>query len=165
MNPRVLGVVLGTFLVLLAGIGLLSAGVPTIYCPLPLLTVFPAFALWWLHLQVIGILVPALIFFLWNPTLIARQEAKVPKRTIGLIVVLSILTIVYFATGWKDGLHYQGAHQTIAVCGINALWLAALWWAVVHAWRRPSFRANLLSHWLLFASLGWYAFPYLGELP
>jgi len=147
MNPRVLGVASGASLVLLAGVGLLAAGVPTVYCPLPLLTVFPAFALSFWHLQTLAILVPALIFFLWNPALIVRQKARMPKRTIGLVAVLSILTIVDFTMGWKNGIHYQGAEQTTAVCGINALWLAALWWALVHAWRRPSFRANLLSHW------------------
>jgi len=166
MNPRVLIIVAGMSLVLLAWVGLLSAGVPTLYCPMPTMTIVPAFALssWSLPVQA-AVLVPVVLFFLWNPGLIVRQRANLPKRPIGLVGLLSVLAIVDFVFGWKYGSQYQGAHHTIAVGIINVLWLVVLWWAVVRAWRQPSFRANLLTHWLLFAWLGWYAFPYLGELP
>jgi hypothetical protein len=40
-----------------------------------------------------------------------------------------------------------------------------LWSVFIWAKRQPSFGRNLLAHWLLFVWLGWYAFPYLGELP
>lgn len=165
MSPRVLVIILGLSLVLLAWIGLLSAGVPTLYCPMPTMTVLPAFALSRLNLQSTAVLVPMILFFLWNPGLLVRQQSNLPKRTIGLVGLLSVLTILDFVLEWKYGLQYQGAHHTIAVYIINVLWLAVLWWAVVRAWRRPSFGANLLSHWVLFAWLAWYAFPYLGELP
>lgn len=82
-----------------------------------------------------------------------------------LVGLLSILTAVDFVLEWQYGLRYQGRDHTIAMCTISALWLAIIWWAVIRAWRRPSFWANLLAHWVLFAWLGWYAFPYLGELP
>jgi hypothetical protein len=116
-------------------------------------------------LQTAAVLVPTILFFLWHPGLIIRQQSNMPKRTAGLLGLLSILTIVDFVPEWKYGLQYQGTRHTIAVYTINVLWLAILWYAVIRAWRRPSFWANLLSHWILFAWLGWYAFPYLGELP
>ena len=165
MNQRPLAIVLGLSLVPIAWVGLLSAGVPTLYCPMPTMTVIPAFALSSLKLQTAAVLIPTILFFLWTPGLIIRQQSNMPKRTVGLVGLLSILTIVDFVLVWKYGLQYQGTRHTIAVYTINVLWLAVLWCTVIRAWRRPSFLANLLSHWVLFAWLGWYAFPYLGELP
>jgi hypothetical protein len=164
MNQRTLAIILGLSLVALAWVGLFSAGAPTLYCPMPLMTVVPALALWSLRLQTVAILIPTIFFFLWNPALIIRQQSKMPKRTVGVVGLLSMLTIVDFVLEWKYGLQYQGKGYTIAVYTFNALWLAAIWWGVIRAWRRPSFAANLLSHWLIFAWLSWCAFPYLGEL-
>jgi len=110
-------------------------------------------------------LTPVILFVLWNPGLIFRQQSNLPKRTIGIVGVLSLLTIVDFVLEWKYGLQYRGARHTIAVYIVNILWLVVLWGALIRAWRRPTFKANLLAHWILFAWLGWYAFPYLGELP
>ena len=164
-RARSLTIILGLSLVLLAWVGLFSAGVPTLYCPMPTLTVLPAFALSPVKLQMAAILIPTILFFLWNPRLTIRQQSNIPKRTVGLLGLLSILTMADFVLEWKYGLRYQGRHHTIAVYTLNVLWLAVLWCAVVRAWRRPSFWANLLAHWVLFAWLGWYAFPYFGELP
>jgi hypothetical protein len=88
-----------------------------------------------------------------------------PKRTIALLGLLTLLSISYFMFLWNDGVRYQGAHHTIGVCIINLMWLVLLWWVVIHWRRKPSFRVNLLLHWFLFAWLAWYAFPYFGELP
>jgi len=62
-------------------------------------------------------------------------------------------------------LKYQGKRFTYGICALNAGWLVLLW--TVFMWRgnKPSFMNNLILHWLLFTWLGWYAFPYLGELP
>jgi hypothetical protein len=63
-------------------------------------------------------------------------------------------------------LEYQGARHTYVVCIVNAAWIAFLWLIFARYWKRePSFKINLLLHWVLFAWLAWYAFPYLGELP
>jgi hypothetical protein len=177
-RKRALAITLGLSLVIPAWVGLFSAGVPTLYCPMPTMTVVPAFlladrletsGLAPLELQtavvLIPILIPTILFFLWNPGLTFRQQSKIPKRTVGLAGLLSILTILDFVLEWKYGLQYQGTHYTIAVDTTNLLWLAVLWCLVIVAWRRQSFWANLLCHWVLFAWLGWYAFPYLGELP
>jgi hypothetical protein len=76
-----------------------------------------------------------------------------------------VLTVVDCFVERKYGVIYRGALYTALVYVINAIWLASLWWAVVRCQRQPSFARNLFSHWLLFAWLAWYAFPYLGELP
>jgi hypothetical protein len=132
---------------------------------MPTLTVLPLFFLSQWGLQSLAFLVPSILFFLWRPDLLLAQRSNVPKRTIALLVLLTALTIADFVFEWSYGVQYQGVHYTIAVCMINLMWLAFLWWGLIHSLRQPSFRANLLSHWLLFAWLAWYAFPYLGELP
>jgi hypothetical protein len=165
MNSRLLAIAAGLCLLIPAWIGLFSSGVPTLYSPLPTLTTLPAFVLSRWHLQSLAVLVPSIFFFLWNPGLLLNRRPNVPKRTIALLGLLTLLTIVDFVFEWNDGVRYQGAYHTMAICIINLVWLVVLWWAVIHWWRQPSFSVNLLSHWFLFAWLAWYAFPYLGELP
>jgi hypothetical protein len=165
MNSRLLVVAAGFCLLIPAWVGLFSSGVRTLYSPLPTLTIVPAFLLSRWNLQSLAVLAPIALFFLWTPDLLLNQRSKVPTRTIALLVLLTGLTIVDFVFDWNYGVRYQGTNHTIAMCIINLVWLVCLWWGLIHFWRRPSFKGNLLSHWLLFAWLAWYAFPYLGELP
>jgi len=111
------------------------------------------------------VLVPSILFFLWNPSLLLNQPTNLPKRTIVLLALLTVLTVVDCLLEWKYGVQYRGTRHTILVYIINATWLASLWWSVGRSQRQPSFKGNLFTHWLLFAWLAWYAFPYLGELP
>jgi hypothetical protein len=47
---------------------------------------------------------------------------------------------------------------------INVAWMAALCLLLNRSsTAAPSFVRNLALHWVLFAWLAWYAFPYLGE--
>ena len=162
----------GVGLLVPAWTGLFITGVPTLLCPLPLLTVIPAFFLaspivpsvptyrfTWL-----AVFVPAVLFLAWDPQLF-RGRPQVPKRSLALLAVLTVLSVVWFHQGWWYGMKYQGPTFTVAVCIVNLLWLALLWVMFVRCWRRPSFPQSLLAHWMLFAWLAWYAFPYLGELP
>ncbi len=160
MDSRQLTVLAGACLLVPTFVGTLSSGVPTLYCPMPVMTILPAF----LGMLPIGLLIPAGLFFLWNPGLL-KHRTNVPKRTVAAAAVLSSLTVVYFATSWDYGVQYQGGRYTVIMLVINLVWLALLWLLIVRCWRQPSFTTNLLLHWLLFAWLGWYAFPHLGELP
>jgi len=165
MNSRLLMTIAGLCLLIPAWLGLLSAGVPTLYCPFPILTILPAFWLYNSGLFQLAILTPPVAFFLWTPDLLWKRRTGIPARTIVLLALLTILAVVDGKFEWSYGLRYQGAHHTIAIYVINAVWLGILWWAVVRFVRGPSFIGNVLLHWLPFAWLGWYAFPYLGELP
>lgn len=162
MNSRLFVILSGLFLVVLAWIGLLSANDITLYCPKPMIVVTAYWMLSLLHLQYAAVSVPTILFFLWNPGLFVWQQATLPKRTVGLAALLSLLTIAEFETVWSGAIKYQGAQYTITIFTVNMLCLAVLWWTVIRAWRRPSFAANLLSHWILFAWIAWYAFPFLG---
>lgn len=138
-------------------------GTPSLLAPFPTLTILVAFALpaafpW------LAAVVPSVLFVAWNPALF-RGEARVPQRSLALLMLLTVLTIVDFIIEWRDGVVYQGARFTYGVCAANVIWLVVLWIAFVRGFRRSSFFNNLLAHWLLFAWLASFAFPYLGELP
>jgi hypothetical protein len=90
----------GFGLLIPAVMGLLASGVPTILCPFPALTVLPAF-----FLSKVAVGVPTLLFFLWNPGL-GRGETKVPKRSYTLLAVATLLSVLYFVSGWKLGVQY-----------------------------------------------------------
>lgn len=140
---------------------LVSNDIPSVLYPLPVFVVLPAF----FGLHYAAAAVPALLFFMWNPGLF-RGDTKVPRRSYILLKIATLLTPVWLALGWKDGLEFQGRKYNYSVLAINVCWLFALWAMSARTRKaQPSFSGNLLFHWLLFAWLAWYAFPYLGELP
>ena len=150
----------GLFLLVPAWIGLSATGGPTVLSPLPALTALPAM----LGLAYGALGVPSLLFFLWNPGLF-RGEARIPKRSYWLFGTATGLGAIWFAGSWKWGLHYQGARYTYTVCAGNLVWAVLIGGLLLgFRSRQASFRTNLLLHWVLFAWLAWYAFPYLGEL-
>jgi hypothetical protein len=161
-NPKSSVLTLGSGLALLipAAAGLLLAGVPTIFCPLPALTVIPAF-----FIGPAAVIMPTVLFFLWHPGLF-KGDSKVPRRTYALVATGAVLSIVWFVGGWKWGLQYQGTRHVRFVCIANIAWLVFLGFAFAIGRKRvASFKRSLFLHWILFCWLAWYAFPYLGELP
>jgi hypothetical protein len=110
-------------------------------------------------------MLPTLLFFAWNPGLVVRPRAQLPKRTVAALGVLTVLTVVDFVFEWRYGVKYQGIRYTELIYISNAIWLVVLWFTFIRCMRQASFNINLLAHFLLFMWLGWYAFPYLGELP
>lgn len=140
---------------------LFSKDMPSELYPLPVIVAIPAL----LGLGYAAAAGPMLFFFLWNPGLF-RGEVKVPKRSHILLTIATLLTFMWFFIGWKYGLEFQGRRYNYSVLAINIAWLVGLWAISVRSRKvEPSFRASLLLHWMLFAWLAWYAFPYLGELP
>jgi hypothetical protein len=147
-----------------APIGVFLSGVPTVFSPFPALTVIPALMLAQWHLEYGAALLPSLLFLLWNPQLF-RAEGKIPKRSYVLFALLAALSAVDFVLSWKWGLQFQGPQYTAMVCSINIAWIGFLGLAFRRCLNTtPSFRTSLFLHWMLFALLCWYAFPWLGEL-
>ena len=133
--------------------------------PLPALTVLPAFFLSGWPLSLAAVTVPVLLFFAWNPGLF-RSHAKIPKRSYILLLVATVLSVIWFVSGWNYGLKYQGARYTHMIFNLNVAWIGCLGVLFTRASRvGTSFKTNLFLHWMLFAWLAWFAFPYLGELP
>lgn len=162
---RVTTFLVGFSLLVPAWIGLLAAGSPTLLCPLPALTVIPTLFLSSRPLFRLVVLLPTVLFFAWNPGLFSG-DARVSRRSYALFGTAVALSVVWFVIGWGYGVEYQGARYTYAVGIVNVFWIAALGIVLLRQWKRePSYTVSLALHWLLFAWLGWYAFPYLGELP
>jgi hypothetical protein len=157
-------------LTLLAGLSLLLPAIffffrggdttDSIIYPHPVLVLVPML----FGMRLAAIAVPTAFFFAWNPGLFSG-DSRIPRRSYIFLIIASLLSIVWFAVGWKDGLAIQGANYNHSLLLINAVWLALIW-ALFQRCRRagPSFYSNLLSHWLLFAWLAWYAFPFFGEM-
>jgi hypothetical protein len=172
VEPSALTFGAGCGLLVPASFGLLLTRIPTLICPFPFFTSTPALLLASLTLPILNnhrlawlaVVIPVLFFFSWNPSLF-RGQTKLPWRSLILLAVMTAVSVVWFTGGWKNGIEYQGARYTYAVCVANILWLVLLSTLLVRAWRKPSFVRNLLFHWILFAWVAWYAFPYLGELP
>jgi hypothetical protein len=148
-----------------AWLGLFSAGSPTVICPLPALTVLPAFYLPFRALLKCVALLPTVLFFIWNPGLFEGGE-EIPQRSYALFVGSILLSVIWFLMGWSYGLRYQGPQYVHFIGSINVVWCVVIGAFMLIRWKKkPSFKASIVFHWMLFAWLGWYAFPYLGELP
>jgi hypothetical protein len=169
MKTRLSIAAVGLSLIAPAWMGIFASGVPTWYSPFPLLTMAPRVILTrgfgGPYLPKCVVLIPGILFFLWNPGLLLDPRPALPKRTPALLALLTVLTAWYVRVGWYYGVEYQGMEYTVFVSVVNVAWLAVLWLLVLHSMRRPSVANNVLTHGVLFVWLGWYAFPYLGELP
>jgi len=154
----------GLALLIPSSVGIIGGG-PTILWPMPALIMIPSYFVPFEFFGFALVAVPTIAFLLWNPQLL-RGETGLPKRTYFLFASTVLLSIGWFAAGWNFGLKYQGPLLTYTLCIINGLWALFLSLLFIRSWKGPpSFAVNLTLHWVLFAWLGWYAFPHLGELP
>ena len=163
-NPKIVTLVAGALLIIPASVGLLLSGWPTLLTPLPILTVLPYLFLSYLHCGELAICLPSLLFLAWNPQLL-RGQAPLPKRSYVLFGVLIVLSALFFWGSWQWGIQYQGRRFTIGVALINLCWIAGLGAGFLVCRKLgASFLGSLILHWLLFAWVAWYAFPWLGEM-
>jgi hypothetical protein len=102
-------------------------------------------------------------FWVWNSGAF-NGNPDVPKRSIVLYGILTALSIWHNVVGIPYGLRYQGKAYTVIVTSVNFALILILASLLVYSRRAPSFAKSLCFHWLLFAWLLSYAFPYLGEL-
>lgn len=165
MKPIVLTTLAGLLLALLAAqsLGLWVPGGASVITPLPFPLIWFAFASDGGHLLVIALL-PSLAFWLWSPGLF-RGKATIPIRSIVLFVIGLMASIVWFVEGWRYGLKYESLTYSISTALLSAVLAVFTGILILRLRRGPSFALNLLTHFVLFAWLITYAFPYLGELP
>jgi len=115
------------------------------------------------HSQAVMLILPALLFFAWNPQLL-RGQARTPRRTYVLVVLGVTLGTIDRIISWSYGVRWQGIEYTVFVSAESVACIAALCVLFFRSWKgEPSFGWNLALHWVLFAWLAWFAFPYLGE--
>jgi hypothetical protein len=163
------------FLALLAGLSLLILSYLGLHHPDTILSTGPLFLLFgevlasllvhesWPVIQATHVVLPALLFFAWNPGLL-RGQVGTPKRTYVLVPLGVALCVAYFVDAWSGGVEYQGLKYTRFVCAENGVWIAILCVLYFRSWKgEPSFITNLALHWAFFAWIALYAFPFLGS--
>jgi hypothetical protein len=126
--------------------------------PHPVLVLVPML----LGLRWAAFAVPSVCFFLWNQGLF-RGEGVVPRRSHVLLIIVALLSALWFALGWKDGMAIQGAAYCRLVFSVNIACIGILFSMFAYSKKTNSFAINLLCHWILFLWLSWYAFPFFGE--
>ena len=141
----------------------LSQGVPKIYAPFNLLVVLPLFVLGRGTYFLVFAIVPV-FFCLWCWPIL-RHGARLPTRSIVLLILTVVLSAISLIFGFRYGVEYQGVGHVIGVAAINVICWVLLGVLALIARRRPSILHNLGFHAALFAWLASYAYPYLGELP
>jgi len=163
MNPipalAVAAVSLG--LVVAQALGLFGGGSPSIWSPAPFPLVIPAF------MGVPPLLVLFLfvaIFCVWSPALV-RGESSTPRRTTVLYVVVGILSVVSYATGWHYGIQYEGLRYTVTCAVLSAVLFSLCSLLLWRSYASPTFLRSLTMQFALFAWIGSYAVVYLGETP
>ena len=151
-------VAIGALVAPLACIPLFITGNPTPISPLPIYALIIFF-----------IAQKGMVLVL--PVLFAIQFLVLHKRPILLkiqamfLVVLWVLTPLYFWSNWDYGMRWMGEFHTLAVFTIHVLGLAML---SVLAWlgfHKNSATLNNTLNILSFFFLFWGAFPVLGEMP
>jgi len=167
-------VIVALVIVAVAGLVGSASGVPTVLSPLPAATTLPMFgfliavreaaSLRWVVQYAVPTVVGPCLLLAWNPSLL-KAAAKVPRRSIVGLAVLSGLTVAAFAYGWAFGVKYQGHRYTFVLCVLNAAALMIAWSLLWLARRRDHFVTTLAAHAFVVAWLVWIAFPWLGELP
>ena len=152
----------GAVLVVIAqSSGLFFGGSPSILSPLPLPLVLPML----LGLPALAaLLIFVVLFLVWRPSLLSG-DPDVPVRTLILYTVMGALSAVWYILGWKYGIEYEG-HSFTLICALaSAACFLIVGFSLWRARVEPTFYKALIFQTLLFAWLGSYAFPYLGELP
>jgi len=166
MKSVVLTILAGLLLALIAAqsLGLLIAetGEVTVFAPCSMLLVFlggngpPS----WILIAA----VPTLVFWVWSPGLF-RGKATIPLRSILLLAISVVASIVWFVGSWRYGLKYEGLTYSISTALLSVILAVLTGVLILQSRKSPSFAINLLVHFVLFAWLTTYAFPFFGELP
>ena len=161
-------------MILFAGTASVLHGMPAIWSPMPLLVVIPSFLIGATPIRRVADLpfgdlifsalaaAPITIaYFAWSIGPVATS--KIPVRSVVLLALTAVFTLVSLFVGWKAGVRSQGLTHTIAVAVVNFLLAAATFFALVIHSKSPSYGLSLCFHGTLFLWLAWFAFPWLGE--
>jgi hypothetical protein len=139
----------------------ISSGAPTLGSPYNLPVVLVALISGSVLLA--SLLIP-IVFLAWCwPVL--RGASVVPLRSIVLLVLSIELSTAWHFVGFDYGIQYQGQDYVTGVVIVNILFAVLLVTLAALGRRHPQYWRNLAFHLAFFTWFGYYAFPYLGELP
>ena len=135
--------------------------------PLSMTVVIPVyFALNVLGLQgplavILGTVLVPLAFLAWSTTL-WQGEPTIPKRSRNLAMLVFAASVLWFMWSGQVGVQTKGLFYVILMQGFNVLIasILVLFYRLNKA--EPKFRMAYAYHWLMFAWIGWCAFPWMG---
>jgi hypothetical protein len=161
-------ITIGAILVAVMGAMTMIAGLPKLYSPYSFTVVIPALLASGLNLPSpiirVACVLPLLMLFIGWSFVFVKPPFRIThtqKLIAGLLIVLSV---VFNVSSFSYGLKYQGELHTYLMYTYNALLLLGLSLVLWRNTKNPSIYSCVGFGVLLFAWLGWVAFPWLGEL-
>ena len=135
-------------------------GSPTVWAPMSLAVVVPAF----LGLWFVGLFIPTIGFWIVGRRFLHGTK-RLPRFVVIGFWILAVLNVRHLYGGWSYGVEWQGELHTRVVVVISAVSTVIIGGLVTWARRTESSRLSLGVTWICMLWLVWYGFPYLGELP
>lgn len=112
---------------------------------------------------IIGTLLVPVAFLFWCSNL-WQGETTIPKRSRNLAIGIFLLSVFWFMWVGQGGVQVQGLFHVILVQGYNVLIASILLLLYRMNKAEPKFGVSYTYHWLMFAWIGWCAFPWLGPV-
>jgi hypothetical protein len=142
-------------------LGVFGGGVTSLKSPWPLpLTLFAFFGA---PRLLLALLFGGLFYFVCR-----RAISDKPRLSKGATVAFAVTTIAsvgYFIASWRYGMEYQGRSFLYACVCVNVAAILVLLLILIFHYRKTAPLSALAFYFVLFAWIGTYAFPYLGEGP
>jgi len=158
---QAIGLLLLLFVITAQAMGMTGYGAPSLLSPYPLLLTLPAFMGIPIELLVLLFCVLAALF----SSQLRRGDGRIPRRAIVLYCLFVPISAFMFIIGWSYGVQYQGARYVLGAAVLSAALVAILATLLWLNRRRESLWTSTVFHFLLFAWLGTFAVPYLGDTP
>ena len=146
-------------------------GGDTVFSPLPMTTFIPTgmaeyygykYLGWQLNASWMTAVFPAFLYLL--ATLPPSWRSRhVPRLSIGIFILASLGTFLYFTLLWRAGVTHQGVRHTALLMIMNLVAVAGLASLLRAQSHRPRYVFHFLYQTALFLWLAWFSFPYLGE--
>jgi hypothetical protein len=142
-------------------LGAFGDGVTTLISPYPLPLTLLAFL--GVPVFLLAILFGALFYFVCRRAV--SDKPRLPKIAAVALGATTFASIGYFVASWHYGFEYQGRSFLYACICVNAAAVLGLFLLLTSNYRRPTPLSAVTFYFALFAWIGTYAFPFLGEGP
>ncbi len=162
------------FVILIAGSASILYKEPKVWSPYPLLVMLPAFFIRGMSIHYrgrypLGAFVSSLFsavpitvaYYIWSKGPVATSQ--IPLRSVILMVIVAVITILSFIFGWKYGVKYEGFMDTVGLAAINFS-LATILVAILVLYKMStSYVLSIAFHATLYFWMACFAMPLLGN--
>jgi hypothetical protein len=142
-------------------LGIFGDGTPTLASPYPL----PLTVLMFFGVPVILLAAAFGGLFYLASCRVGPNRARLGWGAVVGLLIAALASAGDFTSGWSNGLTYQGAHFVVGSLAVSTTLVVGLILLLIRNRSRPTPITALAFYILLFAWLGTYAMPYLGEGP